>query len=623
MKTKAIALIAALGLVVSLASCESQKETASSSKPETTTAASTTLPRTEPTLTKCQYYNSLEPDEVTASLTLEQKAAQMVLPQIRSVSEEDMELYDYGGILSQKDYYNAEEWRETIKSYQQSAVDSPAGIPFIYGQDDVHGVNYCSGTVIFPHNIGLGAANDEALMYQAGLITADEAKLCHMLWNFAPCVAQSVDPRWGRTYESYGSDLEIIKNLSTAYTKGLVDGGLIACTKHFIADGNVGFGTGEDSDTKRLIDRGDASLSEAEIEELMKVYKAQIDSGAQTIMISHSSLNGVKMHENGKYIKRLKEEYGFEGFIVSDWNSVQNTSGSTYEEQVINAVNAGIDMLMEVDDFEKAKKIIISAVEEGKISEDRIDDAVTRIIRVKQNAGVFDDPFCEKLETVKTETGSDEYRDVAEQLVEESLVLLKNDDNILPFKEGAKIYITGPAADNAQAQCGGWTVDWLSSPEKDIEGVTTILEGFRQKAEEYGITVLTDEDDADDADVVLLAVGEKSYAEWLGDSEDMSLLGEMALTGNFNSIKKVEKLGKPVVTCIVAGRQVIIDKDDYDSWNSVVMCYLPGSEGQGIADVLCGGSDFKGKLPSPWYSSTDQIGTDKCWFKAGTGLTYQ
>ena len=242
---------------------------------------------------------------------------------------------------------------------------------------------------------------------------------------------------------------------------------------------------------------------------------------------------------------------------------------------------------------------------------------------MKQNAGVFDDPFCEKLETVKTETGSDEYRDVAEQLVEESLVLLKNDDNILPFKEGAKIYITGPAADNAQAQCGGWTVDWLSSPEKDIEGVTTILEGFRQKAEEYGITVLTDEDDADDADVVLLAVGEKSYAEWLGDSEDMSLLGEMALTGNFNSIKKVEKLGKPVVTCIVAGRQVIIDKDDYDSWNSVVMCYLPGSEGQGIADVLCGGSDFKGKLPSPWYSSTDQIGTDKCWFKAGTGLTYQ
>ena len=333
MKIKAIALIAALGLVVSLASCESQKETASSSKPETTTAASTTLPRTEPTLTKCQYYNSLEPDEVTASLTLEQKAAQMVLPQIRSVSEEDMELYDYGGILSQKDYYNAEEWRETIKSYQQSAVDSPAGIPFIYGQDDVHGVNYCSGTVIFPHNIGLGAANDEALMYQAGLITADEAKLCHMLWNFAPCVAQSVDPRWGRTYESYGSDLEIIKNLSTAYTKGLVDGGLIACTKHFIADGNVGFGTGEDSDTKRLIDRGDASLSEAEIEELMKVYKAQIDSGAQTIMISHSSLNGVKMHENGKYIKRLKEEYGFEGFIVSDWNSVQNTSGSTYGHQ--------------------------------------------------------------------------------------------------------------------------------------------------------------------------------------------------------------------------------------------------------------------------------------------------
>lgn len=623
MKNKAIALSAALGLFISLASCNSEKSSSEPSEPSTTVLTTTqTEPDTLPDMAKYQYYSALEIDEIVSSLTIEQKAAQMVLPQIMSISEEDMELNDYGGILSQDGHLNAVQWRETVDSYQQSAVDSAAGIPFIYGQDDVHGVNYCSGAVIFPHNIGLGAANDEELIYQAGLITADEAKLCHMLWNFAPCVAQSKDPRWGRTYESYGADLDTIKRLSAAYTKGLIDGGVIACPKHFIADGNAKFGTGEDSDVKRLIDRGDASISDATIEELMKVYQAQIDAGAQTIMVSHSSLNGVKMHENGEYIMRLKDEMGFTGFIVSDWNSVQNTSADTYEEQVVNAVNAGIDMLMEVDDFEKARMIIVDAVKNGTITEERVDDAVSRIIGVKLKAGIFEDPFCENMETKQTETGSQEYREVAEKLVEESLVMLKNDDKTLPFEEGTSVYITGPAADNAQAQCGGWTVDWNSSPDTDIEGVTTILDGFIEKADEYGINVITDEDEAENADVVLLAVGEKSYAEWLGDTEDMELCGKLGLKGNANAIKKVQELGKPVVTCIVAGRQVIIDKDNYDSWNSVVMCYLPGSEGQGIADVLCGGADFKGKLPSPWYSSTEQIGTDDCWFKPGTGLTY-
>ena len=623
MKNKAIALSAALGLFISLASCNSEKSSSEPSEPSTTVLTTTqTEPETLPDMAKYQYYSALEIDEIVSSLTIEQKAAQMVLPQIMSISEEDMELNDYGGILSQDGHLNAEQWRETVDSYQQSAVDSAAGIPLIYGQDDVHGVNYCSGAVIFPHNIGLGAANDEELIYQAGLITADEAKLCHMLWNFAPCVAQSKDPRWGRTYESFGADLDTIKRLSAAYTKGLIDGGVIACPKHFIADGNAKFGTGEDSDVKRLIDRGDASISDATIEELMKVYQAQIDAGAQTIMVSHSSLNGVKMHENGEYIMRLKDEMGFTGFIVSDWNSVQNTSADTYEEQVVNAVNAGIDMLMEVDDFEKARMIIVDAVKNGTITEERVDDAVSRIIGVKIKAGIFEDPFCENMETKQTETGSQEYREVAEKLVEESLVMLKNDDKTLPFEEGTSVYITGPAADNAQAQCGGWTVDWNSSPDTDIEGVTTILDGFIEKADEYGINVITDEDEAENADVVLLAVGEKSYAEWLGDTEDMELCGKLGLKGNANAIKKVQELGKPVVTCIVAGRQVIIDKDNYDSWNSVVMCYLPGSEGQGIADVLCGGADFKGKLPSPWYSSTEQIGTDDCWFKPGTGLTY-
>ncbi|MBP0957473.1 MAG: glycoside hydrolase family 3 protein [Oscillospiraceae bacterium] len=566
-------------------------------------------------------YASMSAEEIVSSLTLEQKAAQMVQPAVYNVREEDMQKYCYGSILSKYQSVSYTEWQKIVDGFQQSAVSSEAGIPYLYGQDDVHGVNYCADAVYFPHNIGIGAANDPELTYEMGLATADEAKLCHMLWNFAPCTAQSADPRWGRTYESYGSDIELIKSLGASYTRGLVDGGVIACAKHFFGDGNVLYGTGECSDVQRLMDRGDAVLSDDDISELLSVYEAQIEAGVQTIMISHSSVNGIKMHENGEYIGWLKNEMGFEGFIVSDWNSVQNTLPHTYEQQVITSINAGIDMLMEVERFEEARQIIIKAAESGDISEERINDAVTRIIRVKLEAGIFEDPMCESLPTKQSATGSDEYRQLAEKLVEESLVLLKNEGDILPLKQGTSVYITGPAADNASAQCGGWTIDWNSAPGKDISGVTTILEGFEEKADEYGITVITDKDKASQADVVLLVTGEQAYAEWNGDTSDLMLCGQLGLSGNEAAIKEAEELDKPIVSCIVAGRQVLID-EYYDRWDSVVMCYLPGSEGQGVADVLCGGSDFTGRLPSPWYSTTEQIGTGECRFETGYGLSY-
>ena len=596
---KSIALIISLAMLASVTACSEKFEA-----------------------TNYQQYTAMSSEEIVAGMTLEQKTAQMVQPAVYNVSAKTMKKNDYGSILSTTDCIDAAKWRKTVDDLQNAAISSEAGIPYIYGQDDVHGVNYCRNAVYFPHNIGQGAANDEELAYQVGLITADEAKLCHMLWNFSPCVAQSVDPRWGRTYESYGSDLETITKLSTAYTKGLIDGGLVACTKHFFADGNVVYGTGEQSDVGRLIDRGDAQLSDAEIEKLLKVYQAQIDAGVQTIMISHSSLNGMKMHENKEYIMKLKDEMGFEGFIVSDWDAVGNTSASSYKEQIITSVNAGIDMLMETEHFEEARDIIIDAVESGDISQERVDDAVTRIIKVKKDAGLFDDPLLENIKTEQQETGSPEYRAVAEQLVEKSLVLLKNNKEVLPFKEGTKIYITGPASDNGQAQCGGWTMSWNGAPTKDIPGVTTILEAFEEYADDYGIEVITDNKKAADADAVLLCVGEQAYAEWNGDTEDLALCGSLGLEGNADAIKEAKKLGKPTVTCIVAGRNVILDEKDYDGWDSVVMCYLPGSEGKGISDVLCGCADFTGKLPSDWYGSLDQIGTDKCFLKRGYGESY-
>lgn len=568
-------------------------------------------------------YIGKSPEEILASLSLEQKAAQMVQPAIYIMEdpEDQMKKYDYGSILSKYAALTAPEWKELIVKLQKSALASESGVPFVYGQDDVHGVNYCSGSVIFPHNIGMGATHDEDLLHEEGLITADEAKLCNMLWNFAPCVAQSVDPRWGRTYESYGSDLEQIKKLSTAYTKGLVEGGIIACPKHFFGDGNVQYGTGEQSDTVRLIDRGDATLSEEEIEDLLSVYKAQIDAGAQTIMVSHSSVNGVKMHENAEYIRKLKNEMGFEGFIVSDWDSIQNIKLNSYEEQVVTAINSGIDMLMEVERYEEARTIIVAAVMDGRISQERVDDAVLRILRVKKNAKIIEDPLGETMETKQTETGSVEYRSVAERAVEESLVLLKNEKDVLPLKKDTKVYITGPAADSGRAQCGGWTIDWNESPDENIDGVTTLKAAFEQFAGDYGVTVT---DDADEADIVLLAVGEKSYAEWNGDTKDMDLCGDMALEGNEDAIKEAKKLrkkGKEVVTCLIAGRQILIDKYMND-WDGIVMCYLPGSEGKGMVDVLCGDSKFTGTLPSPWYKNIEQIGTDECKWKVGYGLKY-
>lgn len=639
MKSKFLTLAVCTAMMLSMYGCSgssssqsdtsgpqtSSSQTESSSQPQSSSQSDSSSEgeKTQPTQDLYKKYAEMSAEQIVASLSLEQKVNQMALPQISAVTDDKMKQHCYGGVLSKVTALSAADWRSTIDTIQKNAISSPTGIPIIYGQDQVHGIYVCYNSVIFPHNINMGAANDKELMFKVGQITADESKLCHTLWTYSPCIAQSVDPRWGRTYESYGSDLGRITELSTSFTKGLLDGGLIVCAKHFFADGNVGYGTGEQGNIKMLIDRGDATLTDAQIDELLKVYKAQIDAGAQTIMISHSAVNGVKMHENKKYIEKLKNELGFKGFIVSDWNSVQNTSADSYEQQIINSVNAGIDMFMEVDTADEVVSTIIKAVNDGKITQERVDDAATRIIKVKKDAGVFSDPMFEKLETKQKDVGSEEYRKVAEQLVEKSMVLVKNDNKTLPLKKGMTVYVTGPAADHAQAQCGGWTIEWNSSPEKDIQGVTTLLAGFKQVAEKHGIKVVTDKSEASEADVVLLCVGEQSYAEWNGDTQDLSLCGKLGLEGNKEAIKEAKDLGKPTVACIIAGRNVILDEADKKDWDSIVMCYLPGSEGQGVANVLCGDAKFSGTLPSPWYSDVKQIGTNECWLKQGFGLKYE
>ena len=567
-------------------------------------------------------YAAMTPGEIVAGMTLEQKAAQMVQPFIYKISRRSMQENCFGSIYGDQGPLSAADWRTLIDGYQQRALASEPGIPFLYAQDDVHGVGYCWNAVYFPHNIGQGAADDEELAYKAGRITADEAKMCHMLWNLYPCVAQSCDPRWGRNYECYGSDLDTIIRLSTAYTRGLIDGGVVACAKHYFGDGNVVYGTGEQDGYPRLIDRGNAVLSEEEIRRLLRVYQAQIDAGVQTIMVSYSSLNGVKMHENGDYIRMLRDEMGFRGVIVSDSEGLHATSPETFKEQVITGINCGIDLLMEGEKYDEARNIIVDAVNSGRIAAERVDDAVIRIIRLKKDIGLFDDPLCGNMTTVQPEPGSVEYRAVAEELVEKSLVLIRNENGTLPLKKGTRVYITGPAADNAATQCGGWTIGWTGAWGTSVLGVTTILDAFKKFAGEYGIEVITSPAQAEEADVVLLCVGENAYAEWYGDTEDLSLCGTTGLQDNRKAIDEVKALGKPTVACIMAGRNVLLDPEDYSSWDSVVMCYLPGSEGKGISDVLCGLSDFTGRLPEPWYGSVSQIGTDECFLPRGYGLSY-
>jgi beta-glucosidase len=530
-------------------------------------------------------YDGMTAGEITAALTLEQKAFQMVCPAIYSMDANLMRANCYGAVLSAASGMDTTRsgWNSLIDSLQSAALESDAAIPFYYGTDAVHGVGYCRGSVIFPHNIGVGAANDAELAYQMGLAVGDEMKLTGMIWNYAPCVAVDSDPRWGRTYESYSSDYERVDEMASSFAQGLLDAGITVCAKHFFGDGNTRLGTGENG---MRIDRGDAQLDETQIAELLSVYQSLVDLGVQTIMPSHSSLNGVKMHENAEYLTGvLKEQMGFGGFIVSDWESIHNISAKTLKEQVIVSVNAGIDMLMEPEKADECAGYIVEAVNEGSIAQTRVDDAVSRILNVKIEAGLFDAPMLSELETKQSDVGSDEYR----------------------------------ALDRTGVYCGGWTEEW--NGVEWIDGGSTILNGFDEASDAHSLRIITDASEANQADVAVLCIGEKPYAEWNGDTIDLSVTGELGLDGNLEAINEAKALGIPTVVCIVAGRNVLVG-DHIGDWDAVVMCYLPGSEAKAIANVLVGDAPFSGTLPMPWYASTDQIGTDESMFPLGYGLTY-
>ena len=570
-------------------------------------------------------YSSMTPEEICQSLSLEQKAAQMMQPTIYNVDPAEMSMTDYGSILSRIDNFpmpTAEEWRKIVADYQTYALKNDAPVPFIYGNDSVHGVNFASGCVIFPHNINIGAARDVKLTEEYGKLAGSDVAQTRMMMNFSPCVATANDPRWGRTYESYSSDYKIVKELSVAYTKGLMSEGVLACPKHFFGDGMIVYGTGEST----ALDRGDAKLTEEQIKNQLEIYQALIDEGVKVIMVSHSSLNGTKMHENEKYISYLKKDMGFKGIVLSDWDSVMNCSGASYKDNVILCVNAGIDMLMTETEHSNVVRFIVEGVKEGRISEDRINDAVTRILTVKKEMGLFEDPYLEKINP-SYEFGSQRSHEVARKLAAESFVPLKAGENMY-IKPGMKVFVTGPASDDIGVLCGGWTNWWQGETDKNIRDMNmganhfrsegkSIVEALTEASKEIGFEIVTERAQIDSCDIVLLCIGEKPYAEWYGDTDDLSLTGSMGLPGNADTINWAAQSGKPVVALIAAGRNVIIDQY-LDEWDSCIMLYLPGTEGgNAVADVLTQKVPMTGTLPMPYYSSVSQIGTGKCWKDVG------
>ena len=610
-------------MLISFTSCDALQEiidtTEETPVTEESSLESSEETTTEPTETEVEIdlneYQGMTAEQIVATLTLEQKASQMVQPNLTEVSAADMEEHDYGSILSHYDMpISTPEWDTLIDGFQQGALMSDAAIPYIYGQDAVHGVNFASDTVIFPHNINIGATRDVEGAYQMGIAVGNDIMKSNMLWNFAPCVAVAKDPRWGRTYESYSSEPEIVSELAAAYTEGLVETGVVACPKHFIGDGYVQYGTGEDG---RLIDRGDAPMTQEELNANLAIYQAQIDAGAQSIMISHSAVNGVKMHANAELISILKNDMGFEGVVLSDWESIHNIAGDSLEEQVITSINAGIDMLMEPYYYQECVDIIVEAANDGRIPMERIDDAVTRIIRMKQDAGLFDDPFLDNIELVDTEEST---YDLALRLAEESLVPLKDEAGLV-IPDGSRIFVTGPAADDTGVLCGGWTYTWTGMTDSDfgsefVPGCTTIIEGLREQAESHDWTIVTDRSEIRNCDYVVLCVGEAPYAEWLGDTEDLSVTGALGLEAE-DAISLAAASDVPTITLIVAGRNVIIT-DYMEDWDSIIMCYLPGSTGgTAIANCLAGEAEYTGTLPMPYYESVRGIEREDYMFPVG------
>jgi len=602
-------------------------------------AAASTVTGAAPPKKKLSAYDA-EAKALLGTMTLEEKIGQMVQAEQDQVKEGDVAAYFLGSLLSggnsDPKTNSLQDWTDLYDRVQSQTQKTRLKIPLLYGIDAVHGHNNVIGAVIFPHHIGLGATRDAALVEEVERITAQEVRATGIHWVFAPCVAVSRDERWGRSYESFSEDPALVAELARAAVRGFQGGDLtdplrvLACAKHYVGDGGTVYGSGtvalETDKTKHWpMDQGDTRLSEADLRRIhMAGYKTAIEEGVGSIMPSYSSWNGERMSGHKHLLTDvLKDEMGFEGFLISDYNAIDALPGN-YREQIKASTNAGMDMFMVPSRWKELYGLLKDLAEKGEVPMSRIDDAVLRILRVKYAMGLMD-PGRSALadRSLQKSFGSAEHRAVARRAVRQSMVLLKNDKKVLPLAKTAKrIHVAGSNADDIGNQCGGWTISWQGESGAPTTGGTTILAALRAAAGADRVTYSRDGLGAAGADVAVVVVGETPYAEYKGDRDDLSLSKD-----DRAALANAKKAGVPVVLVVVSGRPLILG-DAVDMADAVVAAWLPGTEGQGVADVLFGDYKPTGKLPFSWPRSMEQIpinvGDAKYdpLFAYGFGLTY-
>lgn len=560
-------------------------------------------------------------DILLGQMTVEEKVGQLIQAEQAYISPDQVAEYYIGSVLSgggsaPSTGNSVTDWNDRLSELKAGAKNTRLSIPIIYGIDAVHGNNNISGATVFPHNITLGAGADEELMYKIGQVVASEVRASGAQWTFAPCIGNPQDIRWGRTYEGFSEKTDDIGPLAASLIKGFQDNGIAACAKHFIGEGY----------TTNGVNQGNVEMTDEEFDALLSSgvldpYEACVNANVYTVMASYNSVNGVKCHENHHLLTEvLKEQLGFEGLVVGDYNAVSQVSGSSFKEQIANCINAGVDLLMEPDNWKGAYEALLKDVNDGSVSMERLDDAVRRNLRVKFALGLFEEEIGADAVSADIDAfGSDEHRAVAREAVRKSMVLLKNnmvgdETAINALSHSDVITVAGQKAFDTGSQCGGWTITWQGmAGNKSVAGATPIIQGFANVlGDKAKLSHSVDGALADGTKGVVVVIGETPYAETDGDRKEIPAIG-----GNdaemLNSLREnIKSLGSnvPVVCIVVAGRPMDLSEYD-DMFDAVIMAGLPGSEGDGVADVLFGDYDFTGTTKFTWPNQYDY----------GTGLT--
>jgi beta-glucosidase len=552
-------------------------------------------------------------------MTLDEKIGQMIMVDYSALGSLDDITTDFlGALLPSGDEAPADntpqEWLDLTSSFRPKALATRLAIPLIVGIDAVHGNAKVAGATVFPHGIGLGCARDAVLVTAVERATADEVRAAGFTMAFSPDSDVGQDERWGRTYESFGEDPALASTMVSAAVTGYqgprlgASGALLACPKHFVGAGGTSWGTG----VMGGIDQGDAPIDEASVRAVhLPPFKAAIDAGAMAIMVSYSSINGTKMSASSHWLTDVvKDELGFSGFLLSDFNAIRQLAGSS-QDQDATAINAGLDMIMMSDGYTDFIADVKALVAAGTIPMARIDDAVTRILRAKVITGLFEAPAVDA--SGLGVVGSAAHRQTARQAVHESLVLLKNDNAVLPLSKSAHVVVAGPGADDVGVQSGGWTLGWQGVTETAALpiGGTTILAGMQAAAASPGLVTYSWDGSQvpSGTSVGVVFLYENPYAEYEGDTDDPNFTNTSASQDPSGHtiydglaagvVAKMTAAKIPLVLVLVTGRPVRIESY-LSQFAAVVAAWLPGSEGEGVADVLYGDAPFSGVLSKSW-----------------------